>query len=354
MCRKTKVLPLYFCQFQMAYAQERRVYWAQDPGEEQHALMTQSEQRIVRWTEPAGGAGPGGQHAVPQLQVQLTPAAAPGFIDSHCHLDLLFQRDGSAETLAEYMKDARVDFPSEFKGCLTVFCRPSAWARTTSWMRILEDGRVHGAFGCHPHHANEWDGSKESQLLELFRSHPRLVAVGEMGLDFSRNNHVSSDVQRKVLLKQLQIAVYEELPVILHLREAEREGIEIVERFVPHSQRIHWHCVTGQWPVVRMVKDLFENSVFGFTPLIANPRACNARMVAQELPLDRIVVESDAPYFLPQEHRGVTRWSHPGMALEVVKTLANLHDTSMDDIMEVTTRNTVKLYGLDAQTGASC
>lgn len=299
-------------------------------------MMPQTERRVVRWTESAGDA-------VPELEVRLT---APGFIDSHCHLDLLFQRDGKAETLAQYMETTRVDFPSEFRGCLSVFCRPSAWSRTGQWMKILEDGRVYGAFGCHPHHANEWDGFKERLMIDSIRSHPRLVAVGEMGLDFSRINHVHGDVQRKVFQRQLQIAVEEELPLILHLREAEREGIEMVERFVPRLHPMHWHCVTGHWPVVQACRDLFPNSFFGFTPLISNPQAYNARLVAQELPMDRILIESDAPYFVPSEYRAVTRWSHPGMALSVTRALAEIHGITKSDVITNTNRNVKSLYGI--------
>ena len=186
-------------------------------------------------------------------------------------------------------------FPTDFGGCLTVFCRPNHWSSSSRWMNLLEDSRVYGAFGCHPHRATEWNGHTEAVLIEILRSHPRVVAVGEMGLDFSRNNHVPSDVQRKAFQRQLQIAINEEMPAVLHLREAEREGLEMMQRMVPRGHPMHWHCVTGQWPLIRMCQEQFDNSYFGFTPLIYNVNASNARMVAKALPLNRILIESDAP-----------------------------------------------------------
>ena len=205
---------------------------------------------------------------------------------------------------------------------------------------------VYGASGCHPYYAGEWDGFKQRLMLDSFRSHPRLVAAGEMDFDFSRGNHVRGDVQRRVFQRQLLIAVEEELQLILYLREAEKDGFEMVERFVPQSRPIHWHCVTGQWPVVRKFRDMFQNSFFGFTPLISNPRACNARMVAQELSLDRVAVESDAPYFQPQEYRDQTKWSRPSMAFNVIQTLATMHGASEDSVIHETNQNVKKLYGI--------
>ena len=126
--------------------------------------------------------------------------------------------------------------------------------------------------------------------MEILRSHPRVVAVGEMGLDFSRNNRVPSDAQRKAFQRQLQIAINEELPGVLHLREAEREGLEMMQRMEPRGHPIHWHCVTGQWSLIKMCQEQFNNSYFGFTPLVYNVNASHARMVAKALPLNRILI----------------------------------------------------------------
>ena len=164
--------------------------------------MAYAEERVVRWTEavPEAVAEPAGSRRAAQRQVRLEPESRVPhkFIDAHCHLDLLFRRDGNATTLSEYMATASVAFPPAFGGCLAVFCHPATWTHAAAWMRILEDPRVYGAFGCHPHRAYEWDSHKETLLKQTLRSHPRLLAVGEMGLDFSRNNHVRGEVQREV------------------------------------------------------------------------------------------------------------------------------------------------------------
>ena len=329
--------------FQMAYAEERRVFWS-DGG--QRDDFSTPERRVF-WSLPTAEDESVRNRYVPSEGMRMvTSGAGVQFFDSHCHLDLLFERDGGAVTLTEYMRRARVAFPADFGGCLTVFCDPNRWSRTSRWMRLLEDSRVYGSFGCHPHHAMEWNGHTEAVLIEILRSHPRLIAVGEMGLDFSRNNHVPSSVQRSVFQQQLQIATNEELPVVLHLREAEREGLEMIQRMVPRLHPIHWHCATGQWPVIEMCREQFPNSYFGFTPLLNNVNAYNARMVAKALPLDRILIESDAPYFLPQERRGHTRWSHPGMVEYVIHALAHLHEVSRERVTWQTSTNAKCLYGI--------
>ncbi|XP_043211214.1 putative deoxyribonuclease TATDN2 [Amphibalanus amphitrite] len=321
----------------MAYLETRRVFWSDGAG------RTTSPVRRVFWRTSAGVED---HHTLAEAS-SATSSVGNQFFDSHCHLDLLLEREGGSASLTEYMRRARVGFPTDFGGCLTVFCRPNHWSRSSRWMNLLEDSRVYGAFGCHPHRATEWNGHTEAVLIEILRSHPRVVAVGEMGLDFSRNNHVPSDVQRKAFQRQLQIAINEEMPAVLHLREAEREGLEMMQRMVPRGHPMHWHCVTGQWPLIRMCQEQFDNSYFGFTPLIYNVNASNARMVAKALPLDRILIESDAPHFLPQEHRGRTRWSHPGMSEYVTRALADLHDTNRDCVKRQTRENAKRLYGID-------
>lgn len=347
-------------------AERRRVYWSaeavareEDASAQRDLLVTvnqSSEERVVRWTRPSDLSPPaspelpedrGNMQGRIVLPGPMFNQTSPGFLDSHCHLDLLFKRDGGAKTLAEYMQRTQAAFPEEFRGCVTVFCDPFTWSHTSTWMHVLEDRRVWGTMGCHPHHALKWDCYKEEQLVDALKSHPKLVALGEIGLDFSRNNHVHGEIQRMVFERQLRIAVEGNKPIVLHLREAEREGLEMVKREVPRSHPVHWHCVTGNWPVVHEFMESFPNSVFGFTPLICNRQACNARAVAQQLPLDRIVVESDAPYFLPQKYREMElRWAHPGMAIEVVKTLSQLHDASETDVCARTYNNANKLYGL--------
>ena len=200
-----------------------------------------AEKITVRWTTH-GGDG--------RLVARLP--GATGCIDSHYHLDLLFRQDGGprCRTLSAYKQ--RVGEFQNFAGCVTIFGDPRRWTNTFEWTSILGEPGVCGAIGCHPHQANYFSPESYKLLSENISLDQSMKAIGEIGLDYSSNNHVSWDVQKKVFSHQLELAVEMEKPIVLHIREAERDAHEIIERYVPRGHIMHSHCVTGDAQVHQM------------------------------------------------------------------------------------------------------
>lgn len=117
-----------------------------------------------------------------------------GFIDTHCHIDMLYGKLGLSRTFSSFRRLYNSSFPSEFQGCITNFCNPAIMVKEALWEGLLAEDMVWGAFGCHPHFAQEYSSVHERNILMAMR-HPKAVAFGEMGLDYSHKN--SADISRQ-------------------------------------------------------------------------------------------------------------------------------------------------------------
>lgn len=120
-----------------------------------------------------------------------------GFIDSHCHLDMLYGKLGFSGTFSSFRKLYQSSFPPAFRGCITNFCNPRLMVKEALWEGLLAEDMVWGAFGCHPHFANDYSNVHECNILMAMR-HPKAVAFGEMGLDYSHKNSTDTSRQKEV------------------------------------------------------------------------------------------------------------------------------------------------------------
>uniref|UniRef100_F7AIF0 TatD DNase domain containing 2 n=1 Tax=Monodelphis domestica TaxID=13616 RepID=F7AIF0_MONDO len=251
-----------------------------------------------------------------------------GFIDTHCHLDMLYSKLSFQGTFSKFRKIYSSSFPKEFQGCISDFCDP----RTLTdylWEDLLKEDLVWGAFGCHPHFSRYYNERQERNLLQALR-HPKAVAFGEMGLDYSYKCTSPVSDQRKVFERQLQLAVALKKPLVIHCREADEDLLSIMKKFVPTDYKIHRHCFTGSYSVIEPLLKHFPNLSVGFTALVTYSSAWEVREALKQIPLERIIVETDAPYFLPRQVRasmrdmgwglrgggGVGEWSCPTGAAE--------------------------------------
>lgn len=119
-----------------------------------------------------------------------------GFIDTHCHIDMMYGKLGLGGTFNSFQRLYRSSFPSEFRGCIADFCNPKIMMKQALWEGLLGEDMVWGAFGCHPHFANEYSSVHERNILMAMR-HPKAVAFGEMGLDYSHKNSTSVSRQKE-------------------------------------------------------------------------------------------------------------------------------------------------------------
>ncbi|XP_025740787.1 putative deoxyribonuclease TATDN2 [Callorhinus ursinus] len=268
-----------------------------------------------------------------------------GFIDTHCHLDMLYSKLSFKGSFTKFRKIYSSSFPKEFQGCISDFCDPRTLTDCL-WEELLKEDLVWGAFGCHPHFARYYSESQERNLLQALR-HPKAVAFGEMGLDYSYKCTTPVPEQHKVFERQLQLAVSLKKPLVIHCREADEDLLNIMKRFVPSDYKIHRHCFTGSYPVIEPLLKHFPNMSVGFTAVLTYSSAWEARDALKQIPLERIIVETDAPYFLPRQvPKSLCQYAHPGLALHTVREIARVKDQPLAHTLATLRENTSRLYNL--------
>ena len=202
-------------------------------------------------------------------------------------------------------------------------------------------GWIYAAAGIHPHEATQATDKHYAELERIAR-HPRLIAWGEIGLDY-HYDHSPRDVQADVFRHQLGQARAAGKPVILHCREAWPECLDILEQ--------HWrssglggifHCFMGTLGEARRGIDM--GFMVSFAGNVTYPKAQNLRDVAKDIPLDRLLVETDSPFLAPQSHRG--RRNEPAYVAEVAQTIGNVRNLPAGQIAELTSENFRRFFGL--------
>ncbi|KAI8511171.1 putative deoxyribonuclease tatdn2 [Branchiostoma belcheri] len=267
-----------------------------------------------------------------------------GYVDSHCHIDYLFDRMSFRESFQAFMSKA--NFPSSFEGCVAVFCDPKSWVADGFWKRLLEENdNVWGAFGCHPHSAKQYSMVTEVNLLNCLQ-HEKAIAFGEIGLDNSKDYSPPS-VQRVVFIRQLRLAMQIKKPLVLHCRQADDEMMEIMRDLVPRDYIIHRHCFTESFAVAKMWMEAYPNMYLGITALVTFPTTRMLQDAVRRIPLDRLLLETDAPYFVPRQiPQGKVTCSHPAMAVCVAEKIAELKCIPLSEVLAQVRENTRAVYGI--------
>jgi TatD DNase family protein len=199
---------------------------------------------------------------------------------------------------------------------------------------------VYATVGVHPHEAAKAD-AKTFDNLRALMTEPKVLAFGEIGLDY-HYDFSPREVQREVFVEQLRIAQGSGKPVIIHTREAWVDTLEILRR--EWSGPGIMHCFTGDEAQASQALDLDFHLSFG--GVLTFKTAENVRQAAAIVPNDRLLVETDAPYLAPIPHRG--KRNEPAFMLETVKKLAEVRNTTPEEIAALTTRNFNQLMSLSA------
>ncbi|GAB6029904.1 Putative deoxyribonuclease tatdn2 [Chamberlinius hualienensis] len=277
-----------------------------------------------------------------------TPYSNVKYIDSHCHLHWVFSRANYRGTFASYRELNKATFPKSFQGCVNIYCRPQEFSDDTCWQLLNED-KIWGAIGCHPNMVGDYSYDAERHL-ENALNNDKIVALGEIGLDYSKNpDEKTKELQQFIFRKQIQIGIRRRLPLVIHSRDSDIDAFKILKELVPANYRIHRHCYTGDWKNLEDWLLYFPNLYVGLTNVVTYPSAFKVQQVARNMPLNRLLLETDAPYFVPKNAglpSGI-KSSHPGMAYFVASAIADLRpNETIEDILSSTMYNTKKLFSI--------
>ncbi len=250
--------------------------------------------------------------------------------DSHAHLtDLRFEKDRS-----QVIENALTQRVSQILSVCSFFTEREA----EDFVELLEDYQfIFGSAGIHPHDAKQRDKlwPKLEQTLQM----RKVVALGEIGLDYHYDNS-PREVQKKVFRQQLKLANTRGLPVIIHSREAMEETLDILRSEGVSSGVMH--CFSGSEEEMKACLDLgLHISVAG---PVTFPKASRLQRIAQTVPLDRLLVETDCPYLAPQPVRG--KRNEPAFVRYVVQKIGQLRGMTTEQVAEVTTQNAQTLFGI--------
>ncbi|HUR20933.1 MAG TPA: TatD family hydrolase [Vicinamibacterales bacterium] len=248
----------------------------------------------------------------------------PILIDSHCHLaDEAFLAD--LDEVATRAHAAGVSRAVCILSADTAEEHARIEAVKTAWPNVVF------ATAIHPHRAGPYAGrvNEAVQAVRTIAAQVSAVLLGEMGLDY-HYDFAPRDVQRAVFAAQVQLAVELNLPVAIHTREAGPDTIEILQDAGAGRVRGVMHCFTGTASDARQALDLgFYLSIPG---IVTFPKAQSLRDVLSGVPLDRVLVESDAPYLAPVPHRG--KRNEPAFVSETVKQIAAIHELTVEVVAE--------------------
>ena len=199
---------------------------------------------------------------------------------------------------------------------------------------------IYAAVGSHPDAADEVNEEAIDAYRTLCRENPKVKAIGEIGLDYHYED-IPRDIQQKAFRMQMALAQELKLPVIVHEREAHEDGMRIVEEF-PGVCGV-FHCYSGS---LEMAKWLIKRGWYiGFTGVLTFKNARKALEVAENIPLDRIVLETDCPYMAPEPFRG--RRNDPGKLYRMAEKLAEIRGLTIEEIHTITMENGKNLYHIE-------
>lgn len=250
------------------------------------------------------------------------------WFDSHCHLHLC-EGTASVEELVGNARSAGVH------SLVTVGIDAGSSRRS---LEIAQRFNVLASAGIHPNSAQDWDEATSAEVARLLEN-DRVVAVGETGLDFYRDS-CPPDIQRHAFADHIGLAQSTGKALVIHTRESVDDALDVLEGSGA-PERLVFHCWSGNVEQVRRALGL--GAYISFAGNVSFKNADDLRAVAQFVPLDRLLVETDSPFLAPVPHRG--RANEPAYVADVGRALAGAKGESEDDVAAATTANAGMLFG---------
>jgi TatD DNase family protein len=251
--------------------------------------------------------------------------------DTHAHLNAIQYNDDLQEVIDRALEEGVSNI------VVVGFDRPTI-------SRAIELAEqypfIYAAVGWHPVDAIDMT-EEDLQMIEQLAAHPKVVALGEMGLDYYWDKS-PKEVQKEVFRKQIALAKKVKLPIIIHNREATADIIEILKEENAAEVGGIMHCFTGSVEVAKQCIDM--NFYISFGGPVTFKNAKKPKEVAKEIPLEHLLIETDCPYLTPHPFRG--KRNEPSYVKYVAEAIAELKEVSFEEVAQKTSDNAKKLFGI--------
>ena len=261
-------------------------------------------------------------------------------IDTHAHLDdPKFESD--RDEAIKRAKDAGLE------NIITV----GTWQKGHDLKPVIELAErydfVYAVLGVHPHDAGDAGEDAFNEIKEL-SAHSKVIAIGETGLDY-HYEHSPKNIQKTVFIKHIQLAREINLPLTIHSREAQDDTLDILKEEGVRDIGGVLHCFSGSYEMAKKCLDM--GLYLSFTGVVTFPKASNIHEIARKIPIEKLLVETDCPYFAPEPHRG--KRNEPSFIVETAKKIAEVKGLSYADVARITTLNAKALFGIGEKIEAA-
>ncbi len=250
-------------------------------------------------------------------------------IDSHCHLD----HEPLLNNINEVLKRSK---DVGIKKLLTISTTLKGFDNIKNILTI--DKIIYGTFGIHPHETDN-DNISKNIIVENIKKNPKLIGIGETGLDFYYN-HSKKNKQIDSFKKHIEAALETNLPIIVHSRNAEKETFNILSKYKHEKPKILMHCFTGSYNFYKKMEEL--NSFFSASGIITFNNSQDLQNTFLKIPNNKLLVETDSPFLSPVPMRG--RKNEPSFIKYTIKKLAEIKNINMSEMINITTDNFNKLF----------
>jgi TatD DNase family protein len=259
--------------------------------------------------------------------------------DSHCHLDFGSFDPDRESVLARAINQ---DIQHIINPGITI-----ATSQVALRLARKYKGLIYASVGIHPNEGIEWTDNSIDELREMTGT-PEVVAIGEIGLDYYRNR-LAPELQRKIFCKQLELAASLDLPVIIHNRQATADTLDIIRDWVTQLKTSNsslltrpgvFHSFSGGIETAQCIIDM--NFYVGIGGPVTFKNSGDQQGIVKKLPLDRILLETDAPFLAPHPHRG--QRNEPAYLTLVAEKISELHQVDFRKVAEITSHNAYTLF----------
>lgn len=251
-------------------------------------------------------------------------------VDTHSHVDMI-----ESISIEKVINNAH-------NACVEKIILPCAYPKDIEKINelTLKYKEFYGLLGVHPSEARDWNDDLFEQIRQIVSNNKKIVGIGEIGLDYYWDKSFN-EIQKEVFIKQIELANELNLPICVHDREAHLDTLNILKSYNKYS-KVVMHCFSGSVEFMR--ECLKEDIYIALGGVVTFKNAIKVKDVAKEVPLEKLLLETDAPYLAPVPFRG--KENQPSYTRLVGQEIAELKGISLEEIMFQTTKNAHEIYNL--------